>query len=194
MRHEQLSCSPLVCRARAASPPPSPSPIRPSRSASSCRSRPAARSICSRASSAQKLQESLGQPVIIENRAGAGGNTGADVVAKSPPDGYTILQNTNGQAISPAIYKSLPFDPVQRFHPGDAARRHLDRAGGHPEAAGEDRARPDRAREGQARQPQLRHDRRRQPAAPDHGDVQARGRHRHSRRSPIAATRRSTPR
>ena len=48
-----------------------------------------------------KLQESLGQPVIVENRAGAGGMTGADLVAKSPPDGYTILQNTNGQAISP---------------------------------------------------------------------------------------------
>jgi tripartite-type tricarboxylate transporter receptor subunit TctC len=62
-----------------------------------------------------KLQEQFGQPVIVENRAGAGGNNGADLVAKSPPDGYTILQNTNGQAISPAIYKSLPFDPLQDF-------------------------------------------------------------------------------
>jgi len=51
-----------------------------------------------------KLQESFGHPVIVENRAGAGGNAGADAVAKSPPDGYTVLQNTNGQAISPAIY------------------------------------------------------------------------------------------
>src|SRR5436853_3774821 len=62
-----------------------------------------------------KLQESLGQPVIVENRAGAGGNAGADQVAKSPPDGYTILQNTNGQAISPALYRHLPFDALKDF-------------------------------------------------------------------------------
>src|SRR4051812_35445963 len=55
-----------------------------------------------------KLQELLGQPVVVENRAGAGGNTGADAVAKAAPDGYTILQNTNGQAISPALYRNLP--------------------------------------------------------------------------------------
>src|SRR5438552_3627929 len=64
-----------------------------------------------------KLQDSLGQPVIVENRAGAGGNAGADAVAKSPPDGYTILQNTNGQAISPALYRALPFDTLKDFIP-----------------------------------------------------------------------------
>jgi tripartite-type tricarboxylate transporter receptor subunit TctC len=64
-----------------------------------------------------KLQDSLGQPVIVENRAGAGGNAGADAVAKSPPDGTTILQNTNGQAISPALYRNLPFDTVKDFIP-----------------------------------------------------------------------------
>jgi tripartite-type tricarboxylate transporter receptor subunit TctC len=64
-----------------------------------------------------KLQESLGQPVVVENRAGAGGNTGADAVAKAAPDGYTILQNTNGQAISPALYRSLPFDALKDFAP-----------------------------------------------------------------------------
>jgi tripartite-type tricarboxylate transporter receptor subunit TctC len=64
-----------------------------------------------------KFQEAVGQPVIIENRAGAGGNAGADQVAKSAPDGYTILQNTNGQAISPALYRSLPFDPIKDFIP-----------------------------------------------------------------------------
>jgi tripartite-type tricarboxylate transporter receptor subunit TctC len=64
-----------------------------------------------------RLQESLGQPVIVENRAGAGGMTGSDLVAKSPPDGYTILQNTNGQAISPAIYRTLPFDTLKDFIP-----------------------------------------------------------------------------
>jgi tripartite-type tricarboxylate transporter receptor subunit TctC len=53
----------------------------------------------------------------VENRPGAGGNLGADLVAKSAPDGYTILQNTNGQAISPAIYKSLPYDALRDFIP-----------------------------------------------------------------------------
>ncbi len=66
---------------------------------------------------AARLQESFGQPVVVENRAGAGGTTGANDVAKAAPDGYTILQNTNGQAISPAIYKSLPFDTLRDFIP-----------------------------------------------------------------------------
>jgi tripartite-type tricarboxylate transporter receptor subunit TctC len=64
-----------------------------------------------------KLQDSIGQPVIVEDRAGAGGTTGADVVAKAPPDGYTILMNTNGQAIAPALYRSLPFDTLKDFAP-----------------------------------------------------------------------------
>src|SRR5256885_173045 len=64
-----------------------------------------------------KVAEQLGQPVIVENRPGAGGNVAADAVAKAPPDGYTILQNTNGQAISPAMYRSLPFDVVRDFSP-----------------------------------------------------------------------------
>jgi tripartite-type tricarboxylate transporter receptor subunit TctC len=64
-----------------------------------------------------KLQDSVGQPIIIEDRAGAGGTTGADVVAKAPPDGYTILMNTNGQAIAPALYRSLPFDTLKDFAP-----------------------------------------------------------------------------
>jgi len=62
-----------------------------------------------------KLGEALGQPLIIENRAGAGGNIAPDVVAKSPPDGYSILQTTNGIAISPSLYKSLPFDVNKDF-------------------------------------------------------------------------------
>jgi tripartite-type tricarboxylate transporter receptor subunit TctC len=64
-----------------------------------------------------KMSESIGQPVIVENRAGAAGNVAADAVAKAAPDGYTILQTTNGQAISPALYRSLPFDPVKDFTP-----------------------------------------------------------------------------
>jgi tripartite-type tricarboxylate transporter receptor subunit TctC len=63
----------------------------------------------------QKLSEGLGQPVIIENRAGAGGNLASDVLAKSTPDGYTVLQTVNGIAISPSLYKTLPFDVNKDF-------------------------------------------------------------------------------
>src|SRR5882757_1820336 len=63
----------------------------------------------------QKLSEGLGQPVIIENRPGAGGNLASDVLAKSPPDGYTVLQTVNGIAISPSLYNVLPFDSQKDF-------------------------------------------------------------------------------
>jgi tripartite-type tricarboxylate transporter receptor subunit TctC len=64
-----------------------------------------------------KISEQVGQPVIIETRPGAGGTLGADQVAKAPPDGYTILQNTNGAAIAPALYRTLPFDAQKDFAP-----------------------------------------------------------------------------
>jgi tripartite-type tricarboxylate transporter receptor subunit TctC len=57
-----------------------------------------------------KLQEAFRQPVLVENRPGAGGNLGADLVAKSVPDGTTILLTPNGQAISPSLYRNLPYD------------------------------------------------------------------------------------
>jgi tripartite-type tricarboxylate transporter receptor subunit TctC len=57
-----------------------------------------------------KLQEQLKVPVVVENRVGAGGNIGAETVARAAPDGNTILFNINGQAISPALYKNLSFD------------------------------------------------------------------------------------
>jgi tripartite-type tricarboxylate transporter receptor subunit TctC len=65
----------------------------------------------------QKLQESFKQAVIIENRAGASGNIGADVVAKSAPDGYTILLATNGQASTPAVFRKLPYDAEKDLIP-----------------------------------------------------------------------------
>ena len=55
--------------------------------------------------------------MIIENRAGAGGNLAAEIVAKAPPDGYTILLTTNGLAIAPSLYNKLPFDAAQDFRP-----------------------------------------------------------------------------
>ncbi len=61
---------------------------------------------------AGKLQDRLGVTVIVDNRGGAGGNVGGNFVAKSAPDGYTILLNTNGQAVTPAIFKSLPYDSL----------------------------------------------------------------------------------
>lgn len=64
-----------------------------------------------------KFSEGLGQPVIVENRGGAGGNIAADVVAKAPADGYTILITTHGQAISPSLYKKLPYDAAKDFLP-----------------------------------------------------------------------------
>jgi tripartite-type tricarboxylate transporter receptor subunit TctC len=67
---------------------------------------------------AQMLGESLKQSVIVDNRGGAGGLIGADLVAKSPPDGYTLLMGTVGtNAINGALYRKLPYDPVRDFTP-----------------------------------------------------------------------------
>jgi len=64
-----------------------------------------------------RLGESLGQPVVVDYRAGAGGNVGADLVAKSAADGYTMLLTANGHAIGPALYKKLPFNAERDFAP-----------------------------------------------------------------------------
>jgi tripartite-type tricarboxylate transporter receptor subunit TctC len=66
----------------------------------------------------QKLAESLGQPVVIENRAGAGGNIGTEVAAKAPPDGYTLVTGNNATfGANVSLYKRLGFDPVKDFAP-----------------------------------------------------------------------------
>jgi tripartite-type tricarboxylate transporter receptor subunit TctC len=66
----------------------------------------------------QLLAEALKQPVIVDNRGGAGGSIGADAVAKSPPDGYALLMGTVGtNAINGALYRNLPYDPVRDFTP-----------------------------------------------------------------------------
>jgi tripartite-type tricarboxylate transporter receptor subunit TctC len=65
-----------------------------------------------------KLADALGQPVIINNRGGAGGTTAAAQVAKSEPDGYTLLLNTiSTHGIGPHLYSNLPYDPVKDFEP-----------------------------------------------------------------------------
>ncbi|HKE38922.1 MAG TPA: tripartite tricarboxylate transporter substrate binding protein [Casimicrobiaceae bacterium] len=67
---------------------------------------------------AQKLTEAVGQSVVVDNRPGAGGNIGADVVAKSAPDGYTLLMGTVGtHAINPSLYAKMPYDHVKDFVP-----------------------------------------------------------------------------
>jgi tripartite-type tricarboxylate transporter receptor subunit TctC len=67
---------------------------------------------------AEKLSQSLGQPVVVDNRAGAGGTAGSDVVAKAPPDGYTLLLGTSStHAIAPALYPKLPYDATRDFVP-----------------------------------------------------------------------------
>jgi tripartite-type tricarboxylate transporter receptor subunit TctC len=65
-----------------------------------------------------RIGESWGQPVLVENRTGAGGNIGADAVAKSPPDGYTIAMGSLGtHAVNVSLFASMPYDPVRDFAP-----------------------------------------------------------------------------
>jgi tripartite-type tricarboxylate transporter receptor subunit TctC len=67
---------------------------------------------------APELSKAFGQTFVIENKPGAGGNTGADLVAKSPPDGYTLLMGTVGtQSINPSLYPKMPYDAVKDFAP-----------------------------------------------------------------------------
>jgi tripartite-type tricarboxylate transporter receptor subunit TctC len=66
---------------------------------------------------ASRLSDPLGQPVVVENRTGAGGNIGAESVARSAPDGYTLLMGTTSQAISQSLYKKLNYDLLKDFAP-----------------------------------------------------------------------------
>ena len=65
-----------------------------------------------------EMSRSMGQPVVVENKPGAGGNIGADIAAKAAPDGYTLLMTSPGiQSINQFLYKSMPFDPDKAFVP-----------------------------------------------------------------------------
>jgi tripartite-type tricarboxylate transporter receptor subunit TctC len=66
---------------------------------------------------AQKLTESLGQTVVVENRAGASGMIGAELVAKSPPDGHMLLANSSIHVIVPSLFSKMTYDPVRDFIP-----------------------------------------------------------------------------
>lgn len=74
----------------------------------------------------QPLQEALGQPVVIENKSGSGGNLGGDAVAKSPADGYTLLMSSGGMvSVNPFIYPKMSFDPAKDLVPVASAARVL---------------------------------------------------------------------
>jgi tripartite-type tricarboxylate transporter receptor subunit TctC len=64
-----------------------------------------------------QMAENFKQPFSVENRPGASGMIGADIVAKSAPDGYTLLINVSGQVINPYLYASVPHDPLKDFTP-----------------------------------------------------------------------------
>jgi tripartite-type tricarboxylate transporter receptor subunit TctC len=67
---------------------------------------------------APRLQDAIGQSVIVENKPGAGGNAGADLVAKSPPDGHTLLVGYNGPiAVNVSLFENLPYDPLKDLAP-----------------------------------------------------------------------------
>ncbi len=76
---------------------------------------------------AQKMNETWGQPVIVDNRTGAAGNVGSELVAKAPPDGYTLLLATIGtHAVNAALYARMPFHPLKDFAPiSQVATSHL---------------------------------------------------------------------
>jgi tripartite-type tricarboxylate transporter receptor subunit TctC len=74
----------------------------------------------------QPLQEALGQPVVVENRSGAGGNIGGEAVARAAPDGYTLLMSSGGMvSVNPHIYAKMSFDPAKDLEPVAAAARVL---------------------------------------------------------------------
>ncbi len=65
----------------------------------------------------ETMSQTLGQPIVIENRPGAGGNIGVQAVSRAKPDGYTIMVVANGMAVNPSLYKQLNYDPIKDFEP-----------------------------------------------------------------------------
>ena len=64
-----------------------------------------------------RVSDALGQQVVVDNRPGAGGNIGAELAAKAPADGYTLLMVDTSYAVNPSLYAKLPFDPAKDFEP-----------------------------------------------------------------------------
>jgi len=111
---------------------------------------------------ADKMSQLLGQGIVIDNRGGAGGTVGTKAVAKSEPDGYTILVGYTGTlAIGPSLYKNAGYDPRKDFAPIGMIGNAPTSLVVHPVVSGPNRCRTDRLREGQSRQGQFRLRRRR---------------------------------
>src|SRR5690606_36006728 len=66
---------------------------------------------------AEQLAQTLGQPIVVENRPGAGGNLAAEALIKAPADGYTLLYNTSSITIAPWVYQKVNYDPLKDFAP-----------------------------------------------------------------------------
>ena len=87
-----------------------------------------------------EMSKTLGQPIIVENRAGAGGNVGADAVAKAAPDGYTLLMTSAGiLTANQFLYAQMPFNVETAFIPGLQRRRYVDARRRQSEGRGQDR-------------------------------------------------------
>ena len=118
----------------------------------------------------------LGQPIVIENRPGAGNTLGMAQVARADADGYTLLVNSSSHSIVPATYANLPFDTLRDLTRGGPARQHADRARGVAREGLQDARRPCCRRQGEARRHELLVGRRRQFLAFRNRGFPARGR------------------
>ena len=128
---------------------------------------------------AQQLSARLGQPVIVENRAGASGVIGADAVAKAAPDGYTLgMATSTTHMTAPVLNAKLPYDPVKDFAPVAVVGIVALRAGGQSQGAGQECRRADCARQSQAEDAELFLGRQRQPGASRRRVVRRDGRRR----------------
>ncbi len=111
---------------------------------------------------ADKMSQLLGQSIVVDNRAGAGGTFGSKIVAKSDPDGYTILLGYTGTlAIGPSLYKNVGYDPRKDFAPIGMIGNAPNSLVVHPVVSGQDRRRSDCLCEGSPGQGQFRLRRRR---------------------------------
>ncbi len=128
---------------------------------------------------AQKFSQKLGQQFVVENRPGASGNLGADVVAKSAPDGYTIgLITASTHGVTPALGTKLPYDSIKDFKPISMIGAALLCAGALSRHPGQEHRRAGGARQDQARPAELRLGRTCQPRASRRRAVRQRHRHR----------------
>ena len=129
---------------------------------------------------AQKLTDAWGQSVVVDNKPGAGGNIGADVVAKSPPDGYTVVMGAlSTHAVNPSLYAKMPYDAVKDFAPITlvAITPNVLVVNASLPVNSVEGAR--RLRQGELRQARLRLRQQRQRRTPRRRAVQGRHRHRH---------------